>query len=462
MILSRMETGTKLMNWSPDMFAKAKRLRGAALIGGLAAVVLLGFLCGCESSDDDNSDWGLIDDEETDAVDSENRRREKISPVDKQVSAADLNHTEIPDGKVAATQAASLASEDIRTASRIRAARTLSPYVVGTIDDSKQMRDVRGLLVTLENEQGKARGRAAVTLSGAVRKVENAASLAECITPLLKAKLKDDDATVHEYSGRALMYVLHKVDDQWALQPPVEAFVDTLVSDSTSLKQRQFAAVALATSVPKIKDEIFLVGVLQPLLVAKAKDPDKGVREYSGRALMRILQKINDPESLQTAAEALIDTLEGASATLKQRQFAAVALSVVAMKIKDKPFLARMLWPLVMAATCDGDKGVREYAGRAFLHSQRKVVNEAALESVLAPLVETLWHKDVKMRGYAAWALAELVPKITNEAMLKAAVGPLESSASNGPSRHARQACQRALKSIRKRFKPPDATGSKK
>jgi HEAT repeat protein len=173
------------------------------------------------------------------------------------------------------------------------------------------------------------------------------------------------------------------------------------------------------------------------------------------------LQRINDQWVLQPAVETLIDTLDRNSATLKQRQYAAVAVSATVRKIKNEAFLEGILQPLVMSTTQDPDKGVREYAGRAFLNVLNKVDDEAVLEPALGPLVETLGHKEVKMHRYAAWALANLVPKIRNEATLKQIIAPLTAAKLNGRHPHVREYCRRALKSIQTTLKQRSATGPK-
>ena len=137
-----------------------------------------------------------------------------------------------------------------------------------------------------------------------------------------------------------------------------------------------------------------------------------------------------------------------------------MSIRMLQLKIKDETFLSGVLQSLVIATTKDPDKGVREYAGRAFQSALKEVDDEVVLEFALDPLVDALGHKEVKTRGYAAWALAELVPKITKEATLKSIIAPLTAAGLNDWHPHVSKYCLRALKSIRIRLKPPAATGS--
>ena len=450
-----------------DMTGKLKRLGELSFVAGCTVIVLSAFLCGCDSRDNDDLDAYDFTDDETDVVHPENRRREETIAAGRKAAAVESDHAETSRNKARAAPAPRRAPGETPTTSRghtgqpDRDGRVSLQDVAENMEDMGPVREARALVARLENEQGKARRQAAVALSGAVRKVQNEAALAEWISPLIEVKLKDTDVTVREYAGRALMSVLQGVNDQWALQPAVEALLDALDSDSATLKQRQYAAVALSVAVRKIKNEAFLEGIVQPLVMATTKDPDKGVHEYARRALMSALQRINDQGVLQPAVEALIDTLGSNSATLKRRQYAAVAVSATVRKIKDEAFLEGILQPLVMSTTRDPDKGVREYAGRAFLSVLNKVDDEAVLEPALGPLVETLGHKEVKMHRYAAWALANLVPKIRNEATLKQIIAPLTAAGSDGRHPHVREYCRRALKSIQTRLKQRSATGSK-
>ncbi|MDP6546671.1 MAG: hypothetical protein QGH60_22075 [Phycisphaerae bacterium] len=367
------------------MIEKPKQLHVLTLVVGWGMVVLSAFLCGCDSRNNDDPGADDVADDKPDVVHSEYRRRKETIESAKKVAAGESDHTEISRNKAGATPATRRKPETPtasrgRTDQRDRDDRANRQDVAESMEDTVPVREARALVARLENEQGKARRQAAVALSGAVRKVENKAALAEWISPLIEAKLQDTDVTVREYAGRALMSVLQGVNDQWALQPAVEALIDTLDSGSATLKQRQYAAVALSVAVRKIKNEAFLESILQPLVMATTKDPDKGVREYAGRAFLSALKKVDD---------------------------------------------------------------------------------EAVLEPALGPLVETLGHKEVKMHRYAAWALANLVPKIRKEATLKQIIAPLTNAGVNGRHRHVREYCRRALKSIQARLKPPAATGPK-
>ncbi|MDP6047171.1 MAG: hypothetical protein QGH94_00915 [Phycisphaerae bacterium] len=435
------------------MTAEPKRSRGSNLAGWLAMVLLFAFSCGCESRKEDDYDPGAAFDDETDRALPENRQAEKVV-VDKP------DHVETPRRTVEAIPAA-----EVKSPVDSNSDDTIPPPIpIEPVGDSRRVRDARALLARLADEQGQSQRQAAVALSGVMREVEDQMAMAEWITPLVEAKLKSNDATVREYSGRALMRVLQVIDDPWTLQAPTEALVDELSSDSAPLKQRQYSAVALSVTVAKIKDQAFLVDVVGPLVTATTCDPDAGVREYAGRALMRALEKTDDQWELQSAAEALVNTLDSELSLLKQRQYAAVTVASIAGKISDEAFLARKIESLVMAATCDPDTGVRQYAGRAFQRVLEKVDDEAALAPALGPLADALGHKETKTRRYAAWALATVVPRIKDAATLEELIGPLSQAASNSQHKHIGQYCGRALKSIRTRLKPkpPAKTAPKK
>jgi len=426
------------------MAVVSRRLSGAIAVGCLAAVLLSALLWGCESRNEDRFEADMAGDtgaatvnpEKTGADDPVGAEPDHIS------WPGDIEHTDQPLLGVLESGPAADPGPDYE----------LDREVGGSEGGSKRVRRVRDLIDGLSTTQVAARRRAAIDLANAVREVDDKIAMAAWIAPLVEAGLKDDDATVRQYAGRALMRALQVVDDSWTLQAPTEALLDELSSDSASLKQRQYCAVALSVTVAKTKDQAFLVGVVGPLVTATTCDPDGGVREYAGRALMRALERTDDQWELQTAAEALVDTLDGELSLLKQRQYAAVTVASIAGRITDEAFLVRRIEPLVMAATCDPDKGVRQYAGRAFQRILEKVDDEAALIPALSPLAAALGHEETQTRQYAAWALATVAPRIKDAATLKGIVAPLTEAAANGKHRHTREYSKRALQSIRKRF----------
>ena len=366
------------------MTVEPRRSRGV----GLAVLLLFALLCGCESRKEDDYEPGAAFEDET----------EKVSPVNRQIEkplVGKPDHVETPRRTIEAVPAVEAESPLDSNIDDMIPSR--APFEI--VGDPRRVRDARALVARLSDEQLQTRKQAAVSLSGVMREVDDQTAMAEWIAPLVKAKLKSNDATVREYSGRALMRVLQVIDDSWTLQAPTEALIEELSSDSASLKQRQYSAVALSVTVAKTKDQGFLVGIGGPRGTATRGDPAPGVREYAGRALMRALEKTDDQWELQSAAEAFVNTLDSELSLLKQRQYAAVTVASIAGKISDETFLARAVEPLVMAATCDPNAGVRQYAGRAFQRVLEKVDDGAALTPALDPLAAALEPATVRRLG---------------------------------------------------------------
>lgn len=235
----------------------------------------------------------------------------------------------------------------------------------------RQTKNAPGLVRLLRHRDGHVRSSAAVALSGVIREVEDPATLARFVLPLVDVTLRDPYATVREYGGRALQHCLQNVTDVSILRGAVPPMVDTLNASEVEEKRRRYCAVQLSRVIPKIQHEPLLVQSVPMLLSATLDDPNDHVREYAGRALKSALPRIRDREVLHTGSVALAKALSHKDA--KRRRYAAVLLAWLVPKVTELDTLRAISDRVSDAAQEDRNKDVREYAGRAARHIQQRL-----------------------------------------------------------------------------------------
>ena len=235
----------------------------------------------------------------------------------------------------------------------------------------KQSKEVPGLMRLLRHHDGRIRSSAAVALSQVIREVEDSKSLTPHVLPLVDVTLRDPYSTVREYAGRALQHCLQNVTDVSILRGAVPPLVDSLHATEVEEKRRRYCAVQLSRVIPQILHEPLLVQSVPMLLSATIDDPSEEVREYAGRALKSALPRIRDNEVLHSGAIALARTLQHQD--VKRRQYAAVLLSWLVPKMKDRGTLRAISDRVSEAARRDRIDDVREYAGRAARHIKQQL-----------------------------------------------------------------------------------------
>ena len=216
---------------------------------------------------------------------------------------------------------------------------------------------------------------------------------------------------------------------------------------------RRDVAVALPGVAEKVKDPAVLNSVIARLINVRMSDPWKSTREYSGRALMYALNKTKDQRVLNDSVSPLIDALDRGQVEVDRRRYAAVALSVVVMRLEQVDALRPRFTELVSSALQDPDEGVRKYAERALQHTLQKLDDEPTLTIAARPLAEQLSSKDPHARGYSAVMLSSVVRKIKDRNTLKSLLGPV-TVASKDREKGVREYAGRAMRHIQNALKP--------
>ena len=222
----------------------------------------------------------------------------------------------------------------------------------------------------LRDRDGRIRSSAAVSLSNAIRYVKDPKVLTPMVRTHLDAALRDPYRTVREHSGRAFQHSIRNTRDVATLRWVVVPLTDALQGREVAESRRRWASVMLTDIVPRIEHTGVLEQAVPNLLDATLNDPEEYVREYAGRSLKSAVLRVKNPEILHTTAVALVNALD--DERQKNRHFSAVLLSSLVMKLEDMKTLGRIAEPLRNAASSSPDKTVREYAGRASKHVDRK------------------------------------------------------------------------------------------
>jgi len=208
---------------------------------------------------------------------------------------------------------------------------------------------------------------------------------------------------------------------------------------------RREAAVALPGVVEKVKDPVALNPIIGRLIDVRFRDPWKSTREYSGRALMNALNKTKDQVVLSNALQPLVDALDRGQVDLERRRYAAVALSVVVMRLERVDLLRPRIPELLAATFKDPDAGVRKYAERALQHTLQKLGHEPTLTIAAHPLAAHLGSKDLHFRSYSAVMLSVVVRRIKDRNTLKSLLGQITPAATKDRDKGVRDYASRAM-----------------
>jgi len=216
---------------------------------------------------------------------------------------------------------------------------------------------------------------------------------------------------------------------------------------------RREAAVALPGVVEKVEDPAALDPLIGRLVDVRLRDPWKTTREYSGRALMNALQRTKNQVVLNNALQPLVDALNRGQVDLERRRYAAVALSVVVMRLERVDLLRPRIPELLAATFNDPDEGVRTYAERALQHTLLKLDHEPTLTIAAHPLAAQLDSNDLHFRSYSAVMLSVVVRKIRDCDTLKSLLGRVTSAATKDPDPGVRDYAGRAMRHIQHALK---------
>ncbi|MBT4867601.1 MAG: hypothetical protein HON53_21070 [Planctomycetaceae bacterium] len=216
---------------------------------------------------------------------------------------------------------------------------------------------------------------------------------------------------------------------------------------------RRGAAVALPGVVGKVKDPAALKPIIGRLIDVRFRDPWKTTREYSGRALMNALNKTKDQVVLSNALQPLVDALDRGQVDLERRRYAAVALSVVVMRLERVDLLRPRIPDLLAATFKDPDEGVRKYAERALQHTLMKLDHEPTLTIAANSLAAQLESKDLHFRSYSAVMLSGVVRKIKDRDTLESLLRRITPAATKDRDKGVREYSSRAMRHIQNALK---------
>ena len=219
--------------------------------------------------------------------------------------------------------------------------------------------------------------------------------------------------------------------------------------DDPHANVRREAAIALPGVVETVNDPDTLKRIIGPLTEARLRDPWKTTRDYSGRALMKVLSKRADQSVLANTVSPFLDVLAANEVETDRRRFAAVALSGVVNKLENADVLKSRISDLLSATFDDPDEQVREYAGRALQYGLQKLEHQPTLIPAARALAAQLGSKDLRARRYSSVRLSGLVSKITDQKTLKSLLGPLGFAASKDRDDQVREYAGRAVHHIK-------------
>ncbi|MGB2823908.1 MAG: hypothetical protein WBF17_23215 [Phycisphaerae bacterium] len=191
-------------------------------------------------------------------------------------------------------------------------------------------------------------------------------ALVQVMEPLTAATLEAESMAARDFPGFALRNVLRKVDDQDAVVPVMQAFLDGLEHRDSTM--RTYCAHGLHENVSKIRDQAVLTSMVGPLTAAALQVDDSetkglGAGGLAFSALKQVLDKVDDQAALRSIIPPMARALE--ARYVKRRRYAAHAVMLFAHKVRDKAALASLRQPLVTAHFSDPDRKVRDSAGLA-------------------------------------------------------------------------------------------------
>ncbi len=216
---------------------------------------------------------------------------------------------------------------------------------------------------------------------------------------------------------------------------------------------RRDAAVALPGIVDKVKNPDALKPIIGRLIDVRFRDPWKSTREYSGRALMNALNKTKDQVVLSNSLQPLVDALNQGQVDVERRRYAAVALSVVVMRLERVDLLRPRIDDLLSSTFKDPDAGVRKYAERALQHTLMKLDHEPTLTIAAHSLAARLESKDPHFRSYSAVMLSMVVRKIKDRDTLKSLLTRITPAATKDSDKGVRDYAGRAMRHIQNELK---------
>ncbi len=148
---------------------------------------------------------------------------------------------------------------------------------------------------------------------------------------------------------------------------------------------------------------------------------------------------------MNNALQPLLDALNRGEVDVERRRYAAVALSVVVMRLERVDLLRLRIGELLAATFEDPDAGVRKYAGRALQHTLMKLDHEPTLTLAAHPLADQLGSKDLHFRSYSAVMLSVVVRKIRDRDTLKSLLERITPAATKDPDQGVREYAGRAM-----------------
>ncbi|MDP6543239.1 MAG: hypothetical protein QGH60_04560 [Phycisphaerae bacterium] len=190
-------------------------------------------------------------------------------------------------------------------------------------------------------------------------------------------------------------------------------FIERMVAELSSKDPviRRYSAVMLSELIREIKDPGKLKSLLSRITPAAAKDVDKEVRRYAGRAMRDI--------------QAMLKEQKLSAAPARDKSTAKSGKPPAARQDADKQPKKVENWRVLIARLEDGTPKVRQAARLALRDVMSKVEDQAVLASVAQSYLKGLRNSDPKVRAHYAHDLSRVVRKIEDKATLGRIVGPL-------------------------------------
>jgi HEAT repeat protein len=351
-----------------------------------------------------------------------------------------------------------------------------------TIEELKKAGDVRGLVAKLDDPQGDVRRRAAFAMRQIVTKVKDPANLDPLIGRLIEVAFHDLWKSTRGDCSGILEHLLKKTEDQAVLRNTLQPIFDALPHGQVDASRRHYAATLLYVVGRRLDcvDDLMKPRIPE-LLTATFNDPNEHVRDYTGRALSNVLNKIDDEAALSKAAHHFVANRQLKSKDLRARRYSAEQLYNLVRKIKKHPTL-RALQGRIAAATKDRDERVRESAGRALRQIEnglkRKEETKPASptegkvstkpRNVLPPVADVSRKRDEPLKRTDNWrdliaklrdknpeicqraaaALQNALKQVRREAELKQVIPPLLHATLNDSRSAVREPARHALRHV--------------
>lgn len=237
-----------------------------------------------------------------------------------------------------------------------------------TVEELQKAGDMRGLVALLSDPQGGVRRRAAFAMRQIVGDVKDPKTLDPLIGRLVEVAFHDPWKSTRGDCSGTLEHLLKKTENQTVLRGTIQPILDALPHSQVDASCRHYAATLLYLVTRRLDNVGEVLGPHIPeMLSAVYSDPNEHVREYVGRALGNVLNKIDDEKTLSSVAHYMVADQWLKSGDVRARRYSAEHLYNLVRKIKDQP-TQRALLGRITAATNDPDERVREAADRAMRH----------------------------------------------------------------------------------------------